>query len=327
VVDLVQGATVLDFAYHIHTEVGHRCRGAKINGRIVPLTQRVQTGERIEILTGKHPRPSRDWLNPRLGYIRGARGRSKVRQWFRRESFDENLRQGRDLVESELKRIGLSGADLEGVADRFSLGRNEDVFAAVGCGDLTVGQVLHAVERLRSLGEEPTAEDLVTRPSRRAANEQRQEADDIRIEGVGNLLTNMARCCQPVPGDPVVGYVTRGRGVSIHRDDCSNVLRWLSEDNPRLLQVNWGHTPAATYSVELLIRAFDRRELIRDISAVLAASEVNVTDISSKLDEDRDEVSIRLHARVRNYEQLSELLNRLGNIRNVMEARRVQDSA
>jgi GTP pyrophosphokinase len=327
VVDMVAGATVLDFAYNIHTEVGHRCRGAKINGRIVPLTQQVQTGDRVEILTGRLPRPSRDWLNPRLGYIRGARGRSKVRQWFRKESYGENLAEGRELVEAELRRMGMSNAELEGVADRFSLARLEDVFVAVGCGDLTVSQVVHAAERMRSAKEEPTAEDLVTRALRRSRGGTRQEADDIRIEGVGNLMTSMARCCQPVPGDPVVGYVTRGRGVTIHREDCSNVLRWQTEENPRLLQVSWGREPASNYPVELLIRAFDRRELIKDISAILAASEVNVTDISSKLDEARDEVVIRLHARVRNYEQLSELLNRLGGIRNVMEARRLRESA
>ena len=287
----------------------------------------MQTGDRVEILTGRLPRPSRDWLNPRLGYIRGARGRSKVRQWFRKESYGENLAEGRELVEAELRRMGMSNAELEGVADRFSLARLEDVFVAVGCGDLTVSQVVHAAERMRSAKEEPTAEDLVTRALRRSRGGTRQEADDIRIEGVGNLMTSMARCCQPVPGDPVVGYVTRGRGVTIHREDCSNVLRWQTEENPRLLQVSWGREPASNYPVELLIRAFDRRELIKDISAILAASEVNVTDISSKLDEARDEVVIRLHARVRNYEQLSELLNRLGGIRNVMEARRLRESA
>jgi GTP pyrophosphokinase len=327
VVDLVAGATVLDFAYHIHTEVGHRCRGAKINGRIVPLTHQVETGDRVEILTGKHPKPSRDWLNPRLGYIRGARGRAKVRQWFRRESYDENLREGRDLVEDELRRMGMRSADLDGVAERFSLHRLEDVFVAVGCGDLTVGQVVHAAERLRAASDEPTAEDLVSRTPRRSRSGDRQEADDIRIEGVGNLMTTIARCCQPVPGDPVVGYITRGRGVTIHREDCSNVLRWQLEENPRLLQVHWGREPASRYPVELLVRAFDRRELIKDISAVLAASEVSVTDISSRLDEARDEVSICLHARVRDYEQLSELLNRLGSIRNVLEARRLQANA
>jgi len=323
VIDLVAGATVLDFAYHVHTEVGHRCQGAKVNGRIVPLTYQVNTGDRVEILTGKHPKPSRDWLNPRLGYIKGARGRAKVRQWFKRESHDENLRQGREMVESELRRMGLQAADLEGVEKRFSLGARDDLFVAVGSGDLSVSQVVHAAERLRSKEVLPSAEDLVSRAGKRQRRQADAEPDDISIEGVGNLVTTIAKCCQPVPGDRVAGYITRLRGVTIHREDCRNVLRWQQERNPRLLEVRWGKAPGAHYTVEVLVRAYDRRELIKDISAMLAASDVNVTDISSRLDEMTDEVEIHLHARVRNYEQLSDLLSRLGSIRNVLEARRV----
>ena len=324
VIDLAQGATVLDFAYHVHTEVGHRCQGAKVNSRIVPLTYQVQTGERVEILTGKHPRPSRDWLNPRLGFVQGARARAKVRQWFKRESHDDNLRQGRELVESELKRMDQTQSDLEGVPERFSLGSLDDVFAAVGNGDLTVSQVVHAAERLRSEQTVPSAEDLVTKTSKRQRKPQDIEGDDISIQGVGNLMSSIAQCCQPVPGDPVVGYITRGRGVTIHREDCRNVLRWQNEENPRLLEVRWGHAPVADYQVEILIRAYDRRDLIKDISATLSTSEVSVTDISSKLDELTDEVEIRLKVRVKNYEHLSELLSRLGSIRNVLEARRLK---
>jgi GTP pyrophosphokinase len=326
VVDLVLGSTVLDFAYHIHTEVGHRCRGAKINGRIVPLTHRVETGDRVEILTAKNATPSRDWLNPRLGFIRGARARAKVRHWFRQESFDENLSQGRELVEAELKRMGMTPSDLEGVEERFSVKNLQDVFVAVGCGDLTVGQVVHAAERRLHAATEPTAEDLVTRAPRRGRGAAEQRAGDVRIEGVGNLMTSMARCCQPVPGDPVVGYVTRGRGVTIHRDDCANVLRWHAENSPRLLDVHWGNTEAVNYPVQLLIKAFDRRELIKDISATLSASDVSITDISSHLDPEHDEVSIRLQARVSGYDQLSDLLSRLRNVRNVTEARRLRET-
>jgi GTP pyrophosphokinase len=327
VIDLAMGATVLDFAYHVHTEVGHRCQGAKVNGRIVPLTYQVNTGERVEILTGKHPRPSRDWLNPRLGFVRGARGRAKVRQWFKRESYDDNLRQGKELVEGELKKMDLKPADLEGVPDRFSLGSLKDVFVAVGNGDLTVSQVVHAAERLISEQALPSVEDLVSRSSKRQRKSAATEADDISIEGVGNLLTSIAQCCQPIPGDPVIGYITRLRGVTIHREDCRNVLRWQQEENPRLLEVRWGREPVASYVVEILIRAFDRRELIKDISATLATSEVSVADISSKLDESTDEVEIRLHVRVKNYEHLSELLSRLGAIRNVLESRRLKSHA
>ena len=324
VIDLALGATVLDFAYHVHTEVGHRCRGAKINGRIVPLTHKVQTGDRVEILTGKEPHPSRDWLNPRLGFIHGARGRAKVRQWFKRESHDENLVQGRELLEAELRRMGLAPGDLEEVQKRFSLKTIDDIYVAVGSGDLSVAQVVHAVERLRAQETEAAPEDLLTRSPKRARTVSGKDSSDVTIEGVGKLLTSIAGCCQPVPGDPLVGYITQGRGVTIHREDCRNVLRWQTEENPRLLEVSWGHKPAASYEVELMIRAINRRELFKDVAAVMAASEVTVTDITSRQDKGGDEVHTRLKALVRNYEQLSELLNRLASIRNVLEARRLR---
>jgi len=327
VIDLALGATVLDFAYHVHTEVGHRCQGAKVNGRIVPLTFRLSTGNRVEILTGKHARPSRDWLNPHLGFIRGARARSKVRQWFRRESHEENLHQGKDLVEADLKRLGLLPSDLEGVPERFNFNSVEDLYAAVGNGDLTVGQVVHAVERDKAKEAEPTVADLITRTPKRRRTLARQAGSDIVIEGVGNLMTSMARCCQPVPGDPVHGYITRGRGVTIHRDDCPNMLRWVREDNPRLIQVRWRKQADSGYRVNLLLRAYNRRELIKDISSMLAASDVSVTDIHSHQDELSEEVNIRLQVRVGDYEQLSELLNRLNSIPNVFEARRFTEKA
>lgn len=327
VIDLALGATVLDFAYHIHTEVGHRCQGAKVNGRIVPLTCHLSTGNRVEILTGKHPRPSRDWLNPRLGFIHGARARSKVRQWFRRESHDENLQQGKDLVEADLKRLGLMSSDLHGVPARFNFNSVEDLYAAVGNGDLTVGQVVHAVERHKARDIEPTVADLVTKTPKRRRTVGRQQGSDVVIEGVGNLLTSMARCCQPVPGDPVRGYITRGRGVTIHRDDCPNVLRWVRDDNPRLIQVRWRTQADSGYRVHLLLRAYNRRELIKDISSMLATSDVSVTDIHSRLDELTEEVNIRLQVMVRDYQQLSELLHRLNKIPNVFEACRLREKA
>jgi len=263
VLDMVLGATVLDFAYHVHTEVGHRCQGAKVNGRIVPLTHRLQTGDRVEILTGKQARPSRDWLNPRLGFIRGARARSKVRQWFKKENHEENLAQGKELVEADLQRLGLLVADLESVPARFNFNTVEDIYAAVGNGDLTVSQIVHAIERDKARDIEPTVADLISRAPKRRRPQPQQQADDITIEGVGNLMTSMARCCQPVPGDAVVGYITRGRGVTIHRDDCRNTLRWVREDNPRLIEAHWRKQVDSGYPVNLLIRAYNRRELIK----------------------------------------------------------------
>ena len=324
VVDLSAGSTVLDFAYQVHTEVGHRCRGAKINGRIVPLTHAVTTGDRVEILTGKHPSPSRDWLNPKLGYINGARARSKVRQWFKRESRDDNLRAGKEALEAEARRMSAELNGMEPVLKRLKINSLDDLYVAIGNGDLTTGQVFNAMARTRAAEIAPQAEDLLSRAPQRQRSGQAAAPDDIVIEGVGNLMTTMARCCHPVPGDPVVGYVTRGRGVTIHREDCRQVVHWQAENSPRLLQVRWGAKPGTSYGVQLMIRAYDRRDLIRDISTVLSTADVQVTDISSKLDEAVDEVAIRLKVRVRDYEQLSELLSRLGSVHNVIEARRLR---
>jgi GTP pyrophosphokinase len=328
VIDLARGATVLDFAYAVHTEVGHRCRGAKVNGRIVPLTQTVENGDRVEILTARESRPSRDWLNPRLGFIHGGRARAKVRQWFKKESHDQHVIEGRELVEAELPRMGLSEADLQSVPPRFQLKTLEDVFAAVGNGDLTVAQVVGAAERLREPETETQPEDLLTKAPKRMKGARVSKGKDtgITIEGVGNLMTTIARCCQPVPGDPVVGYITRGRGVTIHRADCSNVLRWQGEEAHRLLDVHWGERAEQRFRVGVQLLAYDRRELFKDISSVMASAEVPVTDISSHLEEGGDRMDVRLQVEVRNYEQLSELLTRLGAIRNVIETRRLREA-
>lgn len=327
VVDLSLGSTVLDFAYQVHTEVGHRCRGAKVNGRIVPLTHQVRTGDRVEILTAKHPNPSRDWLNPKLGYINGARARAKVRQWYKRESRDENLHAGKESLEAENRRMGTDLGELPEILERFHQNSVDDLYVAIGNGELTAGQVINAIARKKAAEVEPQAEDLVSKAPVRRRSEQAAGSDDIVIEGVGNLMTTMAKCCHPVPGDRVVGYITQGRGVTIHREDCGQVVHWRAENSPRLLQVNWGEKPATSYSVQILVRAYDRRDLIRDISTVLSTSETQVTDISSRLDESLDEVAIHLKVRVRDFEQLSELLSRLGSVTNVIEARRLRQGA
>ncbi len=328
VIDLAAGATVLDFAYQVHTEIGHRCRGAKVNGRIVPLTHKVTTGDRVEILTAKQPGPSRDWLNPRQGYIHGARARGKVRQWFKKESHDDNLRAGKEAIEAEIRRMGLQSAELAphlpAVIKRFGLGTADDLYVAVGSGDLTASQTVSGLARLRAEQTAPQAGDLLTKTPVRQRSQAPRGPDDVTIEGVGNLMTTIAKCCQPVPGDQVVGYITRGRGVTIHREDCRQILRWRRENSPRLLQVHWGDKPQTTYAAQIWVRAFHRRDLIKDVSNILAASDAMVTDINSRMDDSSDEVTIRLHVQVRDYEQLSELLGRLGSVPNVLEARRLQ---
>jgi GTP pyrophosphokinase len=201
----------------------------------------------------------------------------------------------------------------------------DDFYVAVGNGDLATGQIFNALGRLKAEQTSPQAEDLLTRVPARQRGARSTSPDDISIEGVGNLMTHMAKCCRPVPGDPVSGYITQGRGVTIHRDDCQQIVHWRAENSPRLLQVRWGAKPGTRYSVEILVKAFDRRDLIRDISSVLSTAETPVTDISSRLDEERDEVTIRLKVRVTDYEQLSDLLSRFGNVSNVIEVSRLRD--
>jgi GTP pyrophosphokinase len=279
----------------------------------------------VEILTAKQGGPSRDWLNPRLGYIKAARARSKVRQWFKKESRDDNLQAGRESVEAEARRLSLDSRNLTPVAHRFGHTNVDDLFVAVGSGDLTVGQVVGAMERLRAEQTTPIGLEALTRTPNRQRTAAPGGRDDLTIEGVGNLVTSMAKCCQPVPGDPVIGYITRGRGVTIHREDCRQALRWGEENNPRLLRVNWGGQPATRYPVQVMIRAYSRRELLRDVSNVFAATDAVVTDTSSRLDEATDEVTIHLSLRVKDYEQLSELLTRINGVPNVIEARRLTD--
>ena len=224
--------------------------------------------------------------------------------------------------------MGMDEAQLDGVPEKFQHKRLEDLLAAVGNGDLTVAQVVSAAERLHLKDTETTAEDLITRSPKRGKGPVKKGGDSgIQIQGVGNLMTTIAKCCQPVPGDPVVGYITRGRGVTIHREDCPNVLRWQMAEPHRLLDVHWGEKDEGRYKVGLQIIAFDRRELFKDLSSVMASAEVPVTDISSHLDPEQEQMNIRLQVEVRHYQQLSDLLARLGNIRNVIEVRRLRDKA
>ncbi|MFU8878430.1 MAG: RelA/SpoT family protein, partial [Wenzhouxiangellaceae bacterium] len=274
VIDLAQGATALDFAYHVHTEVGHRCRGAKVNGRIVPLTHVLANGDRVEIMTGKEPRPSRDWLNPQLGYLRSGRARGKVRHFFRALAFEDNLAAGRAAVEAELKRLDLENAKLAPVARHFHLRGEDELLAAVGAGDFTAAQVAQAVLR-----DQPRDEDEVVRipVSRQPAGAIATAGDRVRIEGIGNLMYQLARCCRPVPGDAIAGFITRTRGISIHRADCRQYLRLTEKEPERRIRVDWSTSESRErYPVRILIQAWDRRDLIRDIGTTLSNMNASV---------------------------------------------------
>lgn len=315
IVDLPAGATPLDFAYQIHTDLGHRCRGAKVNGQMVPLTYRLQSGERVEILSVKRGDPSRDWLNVHLGYLKTAGARSKVRYWFRQQRHEENVDAGRAALEREFQRLGLTGISHETLAQRLGYPKSDDLLAALGRHDIKTAQIIHAIEdilRSKKAAEEPALP--VHAPAPKPVG-----GGDVQILGVGNLLTQMAGCCKPVPGEPVAGFITRGRGVTIHRRDCRNLLRLTEAAPQRVVQVDWGTTTHATYPVDIHITAFDRQGLLRDISAVLANEEINVIAVNTLSDKKNHTARMTITVEISDLESLSRVLNKVGQLPNVHE--------
>ncbi len=321
VVDLPRGGTVLDFAYHVHTEVGHRCRGAKVNGRIVPLNFQPNTGDRVEILTAKTSEPRRDWLMTGSGFLASARSRDKVRAWFHRLDRARNLHAGRELLEKELKRLALHQSDLAPALAKFHLPSIDELHVAVALGDVGPSQVAralhdHAQALLRSESEKVL-------PVRAEAKLRARPSDRFVVEGVGNLLTQIARCCQPVAGDAIAGYLTRGKGVSIHREGCAALQRLLAKNPERLLPVEWGDRGDASYSVDVQVRAFDRKGLLKDIANLIAQQGAHVLAINSRVDAARGLAEFALTLKVRDFGQLGQLLGRLNAVPGVDDARRL----
>lgn len=234
-IDLPKGATPLDFAYRVHTEVGHNCRGAKINGRIVPLNYSLQTGEQVEIITGKHSGPSRDWLNSNLGYVTTSRARAKIVHWFKLQARDQNVAAGKALIERELSRLALPPVDFDRLAEKANVRTAEDMFAALGAGDLRLAHLVNYAQQLVEPDRDSEQLELIPRKPSKIGHGKR---GDVQIQGVGNLLTQMAGCCQPLPGDPIVGYITLGRGVTIHRQDCATALQLAGREPERMIQVS-----------------------------------------------------------------------------------------
>ena len=314
IVDLPAGSTPLDFAYQIHTQVGHRCRGAKVNGRIVPLTYTVRSGDRIEVLTTRNPRPSRDWLNPNLGYLGSPRSRAKVRHWFKHQDRERNVIDGQEILDRELKRLGVGQPPREELAERFNAPRFEDFLVALGRGDVSGPQLAGALQPY--LPAPPS-------PAPKLAKRRRKRTGDVRISGIGNLLTQMAQCCRPLPNDPIVGYITRGRGVSIHRADCRNVLNLAGSERARLIDVAWSGGAEESYPVEIAVEAYDRKGLLRDVTAVVSNEAVNIVAIESRTDAGAHMVDTRITVEVRDIEQLSRVLDRLQQLPNVTDCRRL----
>lgn len=316
VLDLPQGVTPLDFAYHVHSQIGHRCRGAKINGTIMPLTYKLKTGDKVEILTGKEPRPSRDWINPHLSYLKTSRAKAKVLHWFKMQDYEQNREDGKDILEKELKALGLKQDKLATVVSDLHFKRLEDMQAALGRGDLKISQVLNRLPHVEP--EQPVEIQHVIKPFSKIE----VSGSDLHIEGVGNLLTYMARCCQPVPGDKVIGYITIGRGVSIHRQDCANILHANEKQKQRFLQVNWGTATKEHYLVDITVKAFDRNGLLKDVTSLLSNEKAHVYALQSQINKEDNTAFLKLTVEIDGIHGLSRLLSKLGQIPNVLEARR-----
>ncbi len=317
IVDLPLGATPLDFAYYIHTELGHRCRGAKVNHHMMSLTYPLKNGDQVEILTSKEERPSRDWLNPQLGYLKTSRARAKVRQWLRKQDAQQHLKDGRALLERELRRLNIRDLNLEQLAQHLHFAALDDFLLALGRGDMTLAQVTHACSEQffshkKPVQVLPTKTDSAT-------------TDSIYIKGVGGLLTHTAACCKPVPYDSIVGYITKGRGVVVHRRDCPNALRWQDEGNERLIEVTWvreTESSTVSYPVDIQVRAYDRRGLLRDISSIIAEEEVNIVATQTLTDRMDNSVSMTLSLEINDLQQLSRILAKIDGLANVMEVSR-----
>jgi len=314
VIDVPRGATPLDFAYSVHTSLGHRCRGAKANGRIVPLTHTLANGQVVEIITGKHDAPSRDWLAPEQGYLVSARNRSKVRAWFRKQDVGGNRSAGRAIAERELARIGVRPEQLGALTAELKAPDTDHLYQLLGEGEITVTQLVQAAMRLT----EPPRPPL--RPARPAAT--RRRASPVEIEGVGDLPTTLARCCAPLRPQPINGYVTLGRGVTVHRSDCAGFQRMSALKPDRVLQVEWSSAESGALAVELAVSAYDRRGLLRDLTDVLAVERLSIDAASSRTDHDAGIAYFDLSVAVDDLEQLARVLRRLAGVPNVIEARR-----
>jgi len=311
--DLPKGSTPLDFAYRVHTELGHRCIGAKVNGRLVPLNYQLKNGDVVEIITTKGEKgPSRDWLNPDLGYVETSHAREKIRQWFRKQERVENVERGRELLDKEMRRLGIKLGGREELAKLFKYDSVDDFLAAIGYGGITTHQVALKVAAQQ---EQPREIVEITPP--------KPPVLAVQVLGIGDMLTRLAECCHPLPGDKIIGYVTRSRGVSVHRRDCHNIIH--EDEKERLIPVEWGQTDAL-YPVSIQVEAWDRVGLIRDITTIVAEEKVNIAAMSSVQHDDHT-VTEHLTLETKGLAQLLRLLGRIEAVRGVIGVTRVGDEA
>lgn len=310
IIDLPAGSTPIDFAYHVHTDIGHRCRGARVNGKLVPLYQELKTGDQLEILTAKRGGPSRDWLNVNLGLVRTSRARAKIKAWFKKQEDEQNLAQGRESLERELQRLGITELNFENLARELGFKTPDEMFIALGNGDLSTSKII------KQFSQDEEIKDII---EANAAPIQTSSTDAVDVVGLKGMLSVMAKCCNPMPGDQIIGFVTRGRGATIHRQDCPNILKM--QDRERLLKVGWGRVER-TFPVAVKIKAYDRQGLMSDVSNLLAEENINIDKVAVNVN--RSIADLRLTIEVKDITQLSRILTRIENLPNVMEALRTK---
>jgi len=327
-IDLPLGATPLDFAYAVHTEIGHTCRGAKVDGRWTPLHYQLKTGEQVEIIRGRKDGPSRDWLNDELGYTKTTRARQKIKQWFRRQGKEQNIAQGRLTVDKLLRRLELV-LSMDEVAELFRKRylNTEDFLAAVGIGDISSAAIARRLEVYISqfdekLPDDDTDEDESDTYTGTPAALPEVVTGAINIRGTGGILTHLGKCCNPIPGDDVVGYITRGRGVTVHRQDCPNIARMGPQDLERMIDVDWG-PDKHTFPIQVIVTAYDRSGLLRDITEVVADSDINMASLSTGKRSRFNIVPVYITLEVPDLSTLTRVLGKIEQIRNVLDAKRM----
>jgi GTP pyrophosphokinase len=325
IVELPAGSTPIDFGYAIHTELGHRCRGANVNGRLVPLDYKLKNGDQVTIIAAKRGGPSRDWLNPALEYTATQRARSKIRTWLRRQGREENIQRGREILDKELQRLS-ANLSQELMSKLFNYEKLDDLLAAIGYGDVNSQQIAQRVleyER-REQAKNATYESLVTNPGATARRSREPSGrGGLIVQGVEGLLTQLGRCCHPVPGDTIVGYVTRGRGVTIHRTTCPNIKIVLSKNQKnRLVDVQWATKPDTTYPVKIQISAYDRAGLVRDVASLVADEHVNMRSVEALTGQKDNLAVINAELEISDVAQLMRILTKIDRLPNIVDVRR-----
>ncbi len=318
VLDLPQGSTPLDFAYYVHTNIGHRCIGAKVNKRIVPFTYQLKSGDQVEVLTGKEPSPSRDWMHPGLGYVHSSRARATIHSFFKKQDRVKNLEAGKEIAEREVNKVHLPIKALGEICERFNQPSVDELYTAIGAGDVRIMSVVRQLQQhLQPPEPEPTPERLVKTPSRPKSNKKRD--DSVVVEGVGHLMSHLANCCQPVPGEPIVGFITQGRGVSVHRQNCEQLVHLLEQHPEREVEVNWSGDIAAGFEAQLLVICTDRTGILRDITTVLANLRVSLLGVNSLSNKSSGSADIVLTVEVADVKSLRKVMLSLKQIHDVVD--------